>query len=119
MKITDFIPVGKENAVTREQLRLRLNLPDRKIRQMIEDARRDGALIINESDGAGYYQSEELGELKRQFRTNRNRAMSILVQNGHIIQKIRELEAKDAGQMFLEHFCACAELGSQEIGGEV
>lgn len=96
MKITDFIPVGKENAVTREQLRLRLNLPDRKIRQMIEDARRDGALIINESDGAGYYQSEELGELKRQFRTNRSRAMSILVQQKHLRRKIKELEHEEA-----------------------
>lgn len=102
MNICDFIPVGKENAVTREQLRIRLNLPDRKIRQMIEDARRDGALIMNAQDGAGYWMSEDLGELKRQLRTNKNRAMSILRQNTHILRKIEELEEKDSMQMMME-----------------
>lgn len=95
MNITDFIGIGRENAVTREQLRLRLNLPDRKIRNMIEEARKDGALIINAQDGAGYYVSDDLGELKRQHRSNHNRAMSILRQNTHLKRKIKELEVND------------------------
>ena len=97
LDIVQFIPQGKENAVTREQLRLRLNLPDRKIRMMIEEARKDGALIINAQDGAGYYISEELCELKKQHRANHSRAMSILRQNTHLRRKIKELEGTSDG----------------------
>lgn len=91
MNICDFIPRGKENAIRRVDLARRVNLPDRTVRQMIEVARREGALIMNAQDGAGYYMSEEVGELKRQYRTNHNRAMSILVQQKHLRRKIKEL----------------------------
>lgn len=43
--ITDYIPFGKENAVTRAHLRAATGLPDRKIREEIEQARRRGAII--------------------------------------------------------------------------
>ena len=92
MRITDFIGMGRENAVTRAELVQRLNLPDRKIREMIEQARKDGALILNAQDGAGYYISEDVGELKRQLHSNHSRAMSVLRQNTHLRRKIKELE---------------------------
>ena len=92
MNICDFIPRGRENAIRRADLVARLNLPDRKVREMIETARKDGALILNDQTGAGYYISEDLGELKRQMRSNHNRAMSILRQNTHLRRKIKELE---------------------------
>ena len=94
MRITDFIGTGRENAVTRAELVARLNLPDRTIRNMIEAARKDGALILNDQTGAGYYISEDVGELKRQLRRNHNRAMSVLVQQKHLRRKIKELEGK-------------------------
>lgn len=94
MNICDFIPRGRENAVTRSELVQRLNLPDRKIREMIEGARRDGALIINAQNGEGYFLSEDVGELKQQLRRNHNRAMSILVQQKHLRRKIKELEGE-------------------------
>ena len=93
MNIVDFIPRGRENAIRRADLVARLNLPDRKVREMIETARKDGALILNDQSGAGYYISEDLGELKRQMRSNKNRAMSILRQNTHLRRKIKELES--------------------------
>ena len=61
--ITDYIPFGKENAVTRAHLRAATGLPDRKIREEIEQARRRGAIIINAQDGAGYYQSEDIKDI--------------------------------------------------------
>ena len=94
MNICEFIPVGKEHAITREALANRLNLPDRTLRKMIESARKDGALIMNAQDGTGYYRSEDLGELKRQLRRNHNRAMSILVQQKYLRRKIKELEGQ-------------------------
>lgn len=92
MKICDFIPTGRENAIRRADLARLVNLPDRQVRQLIEAARKDGALIINDQSGAGYYLSEDVGELKRQLRANHSRAMSILRQNTHLRRRIKELE---------------------------
>lgn len=94
MNIVNYIGVGRENAVKRSELAIILNLPDRKVRSLIEDARRQGALIINAQDGAGYYISEDLGDLKRQYNTNQSRAMSVLVQQKYLRRKIKELEAE-------------------------
>lgn len=97
MNIVNFIPTGKENAITRADLVRVLNLPDRKVREMIETARKDGALILNAQDGAGYYISEDVGELKRQLHSNHSRAMSVLRQNTHLRRKIKELEGEAGG----------------------
>ena len=94
MRVTDYIGVGRQNAVTRAQLVERMRMPDRKVRNLIEEARREGALIVNAQDGAGYYISEDLAELNRQYHTNHSRAMSILVQQKYLRRKIKELESK-------------------------
>ena len=95
MKITDFIGTGRENAVTRSQLVTILNLPDRRIRRLIQEARERGEIIINAQDGAGYYISDDVGEMKRQLALNRSRAMSVLRQQKYLRRKIREAESKD------------------------
>jgi hypothetical protein len=95
VNICNFIGTGRENAVTREQLRIRLNLPDRKIRKLIQDARDRGEIILNDQSGAGYYMSDDIGELKRQFNTNRRRALSILRQQKYLRQKIEAAEKDD------------------------
>lgn len=54
MDIVDYIPFGRENAVTRAQLRSRTGIDDRAIRDMIAAARRD-TVILNMQDGKGYF----------------------------------------------------------------
>ena len=61
--ILQFIPVGKENAITRCELVGRTGLPDRVVRKLIEDARLDHA-IVNNSDGTDYYITENPMEAK-------------------------------------------------------
>lgn len=100
MDIVKFIGTGKQNAVTREQLATRLCLPDRTVRKLIQEARDRGELILNAQDGRGYYISDDVGELERQYQTNRNRALSILRQQKHIRRRVREL--KNEGQMTIE-----------------
>ena len=100
MNITDFIGTGKENAVTRGELVAILNLPDRAVRRLIQEARERGEIIINAQDGTGYYRSDDVGELKRQYATNHNRAMSVLRQQTYLRRKIIEAEQKD--QMTLD-----------------
>lgn len=98
--ITNFIGTGRENAVTRGELVAILNLPDRTIRRLIQEARDRGEIIINAQDGAGYYMSDDVGEMKRQLALNKSRALSVLRQQKHLLRKIAEEENKE--QMTLE-----------------
>lgn len=82
--ITRFIPEGKKNAITRERLCEKTGLPDRKNRELIEQARRRGAIIVNTQNGAGYYQTKELADVMRQYQQNERRALSILAQQKHL-----------------------------------
>lgn len=106
MSITDFIGVGRENAVTRGELVAILNLPDRAVRKLIQEARERGEIIINAQDGSGYYRSNDLGDMERQYNTNHRRAMSVLRQQKYLRQKMKETAAKEGGQVFFsdEHF---------------
>lgn len=99
MRISDFIPRGKENAIKRDDLSTALRLPDRMVRQLIEKARKDGALIMNDQNGEGYYISDDINDLKRQLRRNEHRARSILVQNTRLRKSIKELEERESGQL--------------------
>ena len=83
MDIVDYIPFGRENAVTRAQLRIVTGLNDRQIREQISQARRD-TVILNMQDGNGYYrplpeeikyvkahERQESARIKSQFKTLR------------------------------------------------
>ena len=78
MKIEDFIPEGKENAITRPELARVLGMTDRAVRKEIELARDRGALICNDGDGAGYYTARDICQIERQYRTDRARALAVL-----------------------------------------
>lgn len=97
--IAEFIPKGRENAISRASLAAMLNLPDRTVRQMIEKARREGEIIINLGSGEGYYISEDPADIQRQMKMNNSRAMAILVQQTHLRRKLRELEGSDQIEM--------------------
>lgn len=78
MKIENFIPEGKENAITRPELARVLGMTDRAVRKEIELARDRGAMICNDGDGAGYYTARDIGQIERQYRVDRARAMSVM-----------------------------------------
>lgn len=78
MNIERFIPEGKENAIPRSVLAVRLGLTDRQTRKLIEEARDRGVLICNDGDGEGYYLASDLGQIERQYRKDRARALSVL-----------------------------------------
>lgn len=95
MNIMTFIAKGRENAIKRDELVRLLNLPDRTVRNLIEEARNRGEIIINDGSGAGYWTSDDLGEITRQLKMNERRAKSVLVQNTHLRRKIDELKSRD------------------------
>lgn len=100
MNICNFIGTGRNNAVDRFQLMELTGLPDRRVRKLIQEARERGEIIINAQDGRGYYKSDDLGELEKQYNANHRRAMSVLRQQKYLKQKIREAAAKEGGQVF-------------------
>ena len=57
MNIIDFIPFGKDSAISRRALCLVTELPDRLMRREIERARRDYAIL--NIDGSGYFRPAE------------------------------------------------------------
>lgn len=89
MSIEEYIPFGRENAVTRQVLCALTGLSDRKVRKLIEDARREGCIICNDQSGAGYFQTDDLDEISRQYWQSKNRALSILAQQKYLRQRLK------------------------------
>lgn len=89
MGIQDLIPFGREKAVTRQALCTLTGMSDRKVREQIEQARREGCIIINNQDGKGYYQTDDLDEIERQYQQQRRRALSVLSQQKHLRRRLK------------------------------
>lgn len=87
------IPFGKCKAVSRQMLCDRTGLSDRQMRKMIEQARRYGFVIVNDGDGAGYYQSDCIADIEAQYNRETSRAMAILTTRRLLREKL-----KDAGR---------------------
>ena len=75
--IEEYIPYGRNNAIRRADLVNLIGMSDRVVRQMIEDARQSGVVIINMQDGRGYYRPERREDLEYYIRQEEGRAKSI------------------------------------------
>lgn len=75
-RLGELIPHGRRHAISRERLAAALHLSDREMRKLVAEAKKQGLMICN--DGGGYYQSDELNDIHRQYRRETARAMSIL-----------------------------------------
>ena len=87
--VVNDIPFGRANAVKRSELCARLGLSDRKLRRLIEAARSYGFIILNCQDGHGYYQTDDIDEIERQYHQDKARAMSILARQKEIRRRLK------------------------------
>lgn len=71
-RIAALIPHGRRNAISRAELAAAMQTSDRMMRKAVSEAKRQGVMICN--DGEGYYQTEELGDLYRQYRRDTARS---------------------------------------------
>lgn len=69
-----ILPIGRENAVFKNELCKLLSLPDRETRLLIERLRRSGMVIC--SDERGYYRPSGIDELRAYCRRCRKRRRS-------------------------------------------
>lgn len=77
MNIKEYIPVGHENAVSRQFLCTVTGLNDRALREAISKAR-ETTCICNSSDGKGYYIPSTVHQAIRYQNQELSRVKSIL-----------------------------------------
>lgn len=95
INILDYIPKGKENAISRAKLRYLTGLTDSKMRTLIREARHETP-IINLQDGKGYYVPTEIEEVDRFIAQEEKRAKSIFAN----LRSAKEYRKKIKGQMY-------------------
>ena len=88
--LAGLIPEGKENAISKRELMDVTGLGDRELRKAIEELRNTGMLIINLGDGNGYYISNDVMELRRQYQYDTSRAMAILKRRKYIRNYLKQ-----------------------------
>ena len=78
IKIIEHIPKGIENAVTQADLATLLQISERQVRSLINEARRHGAVICSTCDGmtGGYYLPNAPDEVKPYLRMQESRIRS-------------------------------------------
>lgn len=78
MEIINFIPHGKENAVSRYELSHFTGWSDRRVRKEISKAREEH-VILSLENGKGYYQPapEDYPELRKFINREESRAKSV------------------------------------------
>lgn len=93
ISIEDYIPFGKDNAVSREYLAALTQTSDREVRRMISVARKEHP-IINLSDGNGYYRPtiEEYMDAKHFYAQEKCRVTSIIKSLSGIKKWIRSVD---------------------------
>jgi transcription initiation factor IIE alpha subunit len=79
IKLLDFIPFGHENAISQNELSIRLNANKRTVRQLVFETRKKGAVICStcDSDGlSGYYRPLSAAEARPYVKMQRSRIAS-------------------------------------------
>ncbi len=94
MNILDYIPKGKENAVTREALCIYTGLDDRTVRKLIELARDGGAPILSSSHSVGYWLSDDIVEIKAFLNETDRRCKSLSRRAQGLRRYVAEREGK-------------------------
>ena len=76
--IVNYIPIGRDNAISRQELCIKTGLSDRKVRNMIKMARRN-IVILNIQDGSGYFLPgvEDTALVRKYLKQEEHRAKSI------------------------------------------
>lgn len=95
MEIIDYIPEGKENAVSRAELARLTGWKDRDIREAIKKANRaacaEGFAILSSSGAKGYWKTSDPVEIEDYCRESRNRQRSLFLNDSPIYDLLRRI----------------------------
>lgn len=91
MNIEDYIPEGRENAISRAELQKVTGLPDRTIRAEIKRANvrleTERMAILSSSSARGYWITSDVDEMRRYLRESEHR-QNVTAQNDMPIFRI-------------------------------
>ena len=91
MNIANYIPRGRENAITRRELADLTHIPDRQIRELVKRANKElagkGEAILSSSNKAGYWISDDPAEI-RAYIAESDRRIKTQLQNDLPVRQI-------------------------------
>lgn len=93
MNLLQYIPIGKQNAITRAELSKITGISDRAIRQQIKDYVSKGIPVLSSSRHKGYWIAENITEIEEYLNECDNRRNSLYITN----MKLRQLLYKAKG----------------------
>lgn len=88
--VEKYLLRGRKNARTRQTLSILTGLSDRQVRQEIEDLREKGKFVITDEDGTGYYISEDIEDVRRQYRKDMARISAISKRTKHLRNYLKQ-----------------------------
>lgn len=86
--IENYIPVGRENKISRESLRACTGLPDRSVRRLISDARMRGLPVVGDPVG-GYYMAETEADIRLLMSELMSRMMKLYACYDAVVKEAR------------------------------
>ena len=96
MHSIEDIPIGAENAITREALARKWHTNDRTAREIIAKLRAedngDGYVIVSHSNGRGYYRTDNIDQIRHFFHETMNRARHTFRPLGKVRRILKEGE---------------------------
>ena len=94
--IIDVLPVGKENAISTEELCRILEVPNkRSLQKIISAERKKGNLILSHHSG-GYYTSNDRNEIREFERTLERRAKNTLATLKGVKKYLDQIEGQSS-----------------------
>ena len=93
MNILDFIPVGKENAKSKQKLMQETGIRDeRLLRDTIKRLVKSGVPILSSSGHKGYWYSEDENEIAEFIRENDHRSREIMSTTAKLKKHLYEIQ---------------------------
>ncbi len=94
MNIVDFIPVGRENAISNDDLAIEKGTDKRNARRLVFQARVNGEPICSVCNGGkcGYYMPRNIEEAKVYLRQQKARLKSSRAALNGVVKFVRESE---------------------------
>lgn len=91
MSMLDFIPYGKDNAVTRQELVKLTGFDDRTVRNEIKKLRAEGEPILSSSHHVGYWRSDNPNEIEGYLRECDSRCKALFMTNCKMKKRLYEM----------------------------
>lgn len=98
-RVNSIIPYGKDNSISREKLIELTGFADRKIRNIIEDLRKNGEVICSSSNQKGYWHPTKRKEVVEFMTETYKRARNLFVMARSAKQYLNSHEDQLEGDM--------------------